>query len=110
MASFINRILPSARAGSLPAEVSATIEGISISVRHGGDPETETPRRVIVFGLAGAPFVFTWQGCKRRVADAWPELNDRQIARAVKWVEAEVNRRVNYPKTNNSRRGWIWNW
>ena len=110
MAGLFQKLLPTIRSGRLPPDVSASIENISVNVRHGGDPESGSPGRVIVFGLSGAPFVFSYQGCKRRIENAWPDLNDKQITRAVNWVSAEVSRRVNQPKATTRRTGWIWNW
>lgn len=113
MFDFIKQRFKAGALGSrLPPDVETAISSITINVRQYAVEETESPERIIVFGLAGSPFIATYQGIKRRIEWAFPELNDRQVNRAVQWVQAEITNRLRESAGSKNRNGsgWLHNW
>jgi len=72
---------------ALPYEVEVCIETAGIIVR----PASE---RVLVHPRGYAPFAYSLEGAASFMRDAFPGLNDDQIARAVRFLDSHVTKRV----------------
>lgn len=74
-------------ADDLPAEVATAIETASVIVRA----EAE---KVLVHVRGFNPFVYSLEGAIAFIRDAFPTLNDGQVARAIRFLDGHVSKRV----------------
>lgn len=109
--NFFKRLFQSNQATHLPPDVESVIDSITVNIREHGDPELGNESRVLVFGLVGGPFEGNYQSIKRRIERVFPELNDAQVARAVRWVQSEITNQLRVTRpTERKRSGWVHNW
>jgi len=92
---------------ALPLEVSEAIEAARILVRD-HDPEDGAPRVFVALGggsVTGA-FYFDRESARERVLRRWPELSERQVSRAVAFIESRVSV-ASRSKDAPQRKNWV---
>lgn len=85
------------RKSVVPPEVATSIEAASFIERHfrQGENSDEMIPRVIVTGLPGGwPLLDDDDGLTRQISAVWPELNEEQIARAIRMLRATYRKRM----------------
>lgn len=87
------------RVTSLPEEVAAAIETICVIPRSEGG-------RVLVQFRGYAPFVYNLEGANAYFRSAFAELNDEQVARAVRFLDSTVAKRTTMQHPTESRSSW----
>ncbi|WP_313038241.1 hypothetical protein [Stutzerimonas nitrititolerans] len=94
---------------ALPVEVLAALDGAAIYARQPG--EDDAPR-VIVQPVGFGGFIYDSQAAANFVEAAFPELNDAQTRRAVRYIGGLVGSFLRQAEQDMTepRRNWATNW
>lgn len=89
---------------ALPADLAICLETATVIPRHA----TDTGLRAIV-QIDSRGWVHDRETTRDQLLRRWPGLNEGQLRRALRHVDALV-RRVALPAPSQRRSGWIHNW
>lgn len=96
---------------TLPADVSAAIEAAWIMERS--SDQDGAPRVAVALGGLRAAFIWSEDEAARRLVRRFPELNDHQLRRAVKYLGARVaivNAEQGRDPKRHERKTWLNRW
>lgn len=91
---------------AVEAEARTVMAGARLLPRH-HDPEDGA--RVVVHFSPRNNFIFSGEEAERRIRRMWPELNDAQVHRLVRYLGARV-RAVAEPERLADRPSWVHDW
>lgn len=86
-------------------EVRTAIDAAVISLRE----SDEDGPRVMVMSPALRAFIFSRKEAARRIRLAWPELSDRAVVRAVRYLESRAALAAR-PAVRARKSNWVHGW
>lgn len=95
----------------LPADVLAALDGMHVMLRPHG--EDGVPRALVQIAGHRGGWIHSLDDDLRHLAMVFPELSQEQLARAHRFIAAQVRRRVqlaNEPEPGVQRKTWANHW
>jgi len=92
----------------LPADLESAIRGCSILERTpGADDE---PRIIVQLANRGGGWIHNAKASRDAIAARWPTLSERQMARALRFLENEIAMHLRGSPPRRKRASWVNSW
>lgn len=92
----------------LPADVESAIQGCTVLARAPG--EDGEPRMLVQLASRNGGWIHNAEASSAAIAARWPELSERQLVRALRFLESEIAMRFRGSMSRSKRTSWVNRW